>query len=1330
MANLSKDIQCACSNTRPSMVDRTDFASWQQRIRLYCRGKENGVNILKSIDKGPFQMGMFRETLTEGEEGAFHLGPERPRVYSDLSPKDKERFTKLINDMRNIKITMPKMQLNSKFVNDMLPKWGRFITAVTLNRGLKESNYDQLYAYLKQHEVHANENKMILERFTQYTVDPLALMSTVLPYQYFSQSSTTLPSTHAPLVTHQLHFAYNTQLDSGLSPTNNLIENLTNTLALLTQSYKTYLPSKQSTQNVIKYKEQIHSSRRHGCCSRSTEQSSDKMLLMHAQENGVMLDEEQLLFIAGGQDNVVDKDVDETSVQDFALNTMFMANLSFADPVYDEAGPSYDSNILSEVHDPDNYQDAVCELHEVHEMHDNVQPNCVVDSDADYTSDSKTIPYDKYVKYNAEPVVQNNLSFVPNDASMKIINEMQEQTAQCVSVKAHTKVVEASLIAKLVIYYEQVKLYERRAKFELTEREQKIEEQLRIVITDRNIKEENLTNKLHSVKMQLNSTINYNKSMVEEVTSLKKDFKQKENKYLEEFLDMKALKEKQVQPALYNGHEIIKTHHVPTIIHNSEDTLEIAEITRKKMNDKMKTPLWTEQNINIRPPDYSKENYLATFTPQIQLTPEQIFWSKDVIKIKAKALKEQTKSSKPIKALTMKCDEIERKNLLIANDNLIVDCLSKEMFYIATNSELTISRFTEMHDAHTVVQVRCLELEAELSKLNDKIQKDDHNELVKRFSNLEVNHLNLQLKHQHLKESFGNNKFLPARDTPDFDSVFVIVKIKASFQEKDNAIKKLRMQISQLKETRSEADRTLDFRALDFQITKLTEKVTVLLEQNDLFRVENAKIKQHYKELNNREAHLDYLKHLKESVATPREIVKEARAERPLDRSLASACLYTKHSYELLEYLVGTCPKDFNKRDKTQGCSKHMTGDSSRLRNFVKKFIGTVRFRNDHFGAIMGYGDYLIGDSVIFRLFGHSGLIIPLHSGLIIPLHSGLIIPLHSGLITYPHSDKMADVNVPAPAPIRSKDQLLGIKCSKIFPLLCSVKDALMSVKDILTAAVKEILIVSQSVTKLETLKEEKEGVDGKLAGLLTASKDLDNLIGSQRSDKNKEGLGYSVVPPPIAQIYSSSKKDLSWTGLPEFADDTITDYSRPSPAIESTSDDAQNKNPFDTETGASDSTILSKHAIKFVKAVDRAAERSTTTKDKAVKKSSVRYAKLYRKPLKKPNVRGNQRNWNNLKSHQLGPNFVMKKKTCFNCGDFNHLAYDCRKRVKKGTSISQNKTHESFTPKPVVYRPYRPSQRPVRTNMNGARPNRTTFNKQAHSYANRPFQRTSAVRP
>nr|GEZ89923.1 hypothetical protein [Tanacetum cinerariifolium] len=91
---------------------------------------------------------------------------------------------------------------------------------------------------------------------------------------------------------------------------------------------------------------------------------------------------------------------------------------------------------------------------------------------------------------------------------------------------------------------------------------------------------------------------------------------------------------------------------------------------------------------------------------------------------------------------------------------------------------------------------------------------------------------------------------------------------------------------------------------------------------------------------------------------------------------------------------------------------------------------------------------------------------------------------------------------------------------------------------------------------ELEMLKQEKGDLDSKLTGFQPASKDLDNLLKSQRSNKNKEGLGYSVVPPPPAQVYSPPKKDMSWTGLLEFADDTITDYSRPLRAIESNSDD------------------------------------------------------------------------------------------------------------------------------------------------------------------------------
>nr|GEW12492.1 retrovirus-related Pol polyprotein from transposon TNT 1-94 [Tanacetum cinerariifolium] len=290
-------------------------------------------------------------------------------------------------------------------------------------------------------------------------------------------------------------------------------------------------------------------------------------------------------------------------------------------------------------------------------------------------------------------------------------------------------------------------------------------------------------------------------------------------------------------------------------------------------------------------------------------------------------------------AVDRKHDTIERKNLLIANDNLIAACLSQDVFSMATNSKLNVARFTKMHVANTTVKARCLALEAELANLRDKNPHDNQEELINHFTKLEVNHLNLQLKYQKLKNSIGNNPPAPDDDTPDFNSVFLIGKMQASLQGKDNIIRQLKKQLSQLQVTRSDTD-------------------------------------------------------------------QEAKVVRPLDRSIVSAGRYTKYSQELLEYANSTYPQSSQQQSKQlahipllrkkqvtvakpsdkqdsntyihdviqiilwyldSSWSKHMTGDRSRLLNFMKKFIGTVRFENDHFGAIMGYRDYVIGESVISR---------------------------------------------------------------------------------------------------------------------------------------------------------------------------------------------------------------------------------------------------------------------------------------------------------------------------------------------------------------------------
>ncbi|GJX93235.1 hypothetical protein Tco_0347821 [Tanacetum coccineum] len=329
--------------------------------------------------------------------------------------------------------------------------------------------------------------------------------------------------------------------------------------------------------------------------------------------------------------------------------------------------------------------------------------------------------------------------------------------------------------------------------------------------------------------------------------------------------------------------------------------------------------------------------------------------TKDVKEVRAmKAVFENMEAEVDQNAIDKKCDEIERKNLLITNENLIANCIAHKVFFTVTDSVLTASRFHELNVTYDVEKYRAVKLEAENSKLLEKILKNDHDFMVKHFSKLEIDHLHLQLKYQHLKENIGNFKSKTSKDAPEFDAFFELNKRNDQLQAHRNTIRKLKDQISQLKLKNSDVVDTFDHNSLESQNVQLKETVTALQERIENYKAENEKVKRHYQELfdsikvtrvqpiknttslqneienlkiqlkgemacvtsdvttpkvsacdeyatdvepilprirNNRKVHLDYLKHLKESVETLREIVEEAKVERPLDRSLASACL-------------------------------------------------------------------------------------------------------------------------------------------------------------------------------------------------------------------------------------------------------------------------------------------------------------------------------------------------------------------------------------------------------------------------------------------------------
>ncbi|GKB47806.1 hypothetical protein Tco_0898559 [Tanacetum coccineum] len=145
--------------------------------------------------------------------------------------------------------------------------------------------------------------------------------------------------------------------------------------------------------------------------------------------------------------------------------------------------------------------------------------------------------------------------------------------------------------------------------------------------------------------------------------------------------------------------------------------------------------------------EQTKECYLTEVIPFFKMIKEHFEGIQTALVKEVKEMKEifeQMEAEVEQNVVDKQCADIERKNLLIENENLIANCFSNELLYSVMNVVNTASRFSELHVAYTVEHARVVELEAEISKLKYKIQKDDHIEMIKCFSNLEVDVMPLQ----------------------------------------------------------------------------------------------------------------------------------------------------------------------------------------------------------------------------------------------------------------------------------------------------------------------------------------------------------------------------------------------------------------------------------------------------------------------------------------------------------------------------------------------------------------------------------------------------------
>ncbi|GJV09193.1 hypothetical protein Tco_1346849 [Tanacetum coccineum] len=188
-------------DNRPPMLDKDLYDSWKSRMELYMQNREHGRMILELVGNGPLHWPTIEENgvtrtkkyveLSTAEKIQADCDMKATNIILQEIPVDiysleREcklydafdkfthikgetlhkyylRFTHLINDMNIYNMKIEQFQVNTKFLNSLPPEWSKFVTDVKLVKDLHTTNFDQLHAYLEQHELHTNEVRLLRE---------------------------------------------------------------------------------------------------------------------------------------------------------------------------------------------------------------------------------------------------------------------------------------------------------------------------------------------------------------------------------------------------------------------------------------------------------------------------------------------------------------------------------------------------------------------------------------------------------------------------------------------------------------------------------------------------------------------------------------------------------------------------------------------------------------------------------------------------------------------------------------------------------------------------------------------------------------------------------------------------------------------------------------------------------------------------------------------------------------------------------------------------------------------------------------------------------------
>ncbi|GJZ56459.1 retrovirus-related pol polyprotein from transposon TNT 1-94 [Tanacetum coccineum] len=553
----------------------------------------------------------------------------------------------------------------------------------------------------------------------------------------------------------------------------------------------------------------------------------DKVLLVEAQGNSKVLNEEELEFLAN-------PGIAEAKV-------VLMANLS-----------SYGSDFLSEVPISDNTNNDIL-----------------------------------------NQIVQDINSSAQQDALiLSVFEQLSNQVTNCNKVNNDNLIANESLSAELKRYKELVKLLEERQNVDL-DFEKEIN-YLKQTISEQSQENELLTKTFNVFR---NESKEKEAKNIDTEIALEKKVKELDNivckmgqsaqivhmltkpqvfydNNLKQALGFQnpfyLKKSQQIRPMLYDGNVIAKETNVISIV-DFEETLMLEEGSRSKMLLKQVLHPITDQSVSSpvkieAPRELPKVSLVNTSLKKLKyhlgqfdnvvkkwITPDALTegeWGFE--QTKAVFQKEIIPFLKALKVIFNVFDKdlLNEKQFLIENDRLLDQIISQDIVNIVVNSSVDVNTCMKvnssvvMNDSVNYVEIcnKCLELEAELIKQHNMVEKDEYTKFSKRFSELEQHCISLEIAMQLNKEIFQKNSTSVNQNEPSFNQLFKLNNLKAKLQAKDTTIEKLKANIKRLNKTSTTNNVKKDIDEIETINIKLELRVTKLI-------AEIEHLKQTYKQL-------------------------------------------------------------------------------------------------------------------------------------------------------------------------------------------------------------------------------------------------------------------------------------------------------------------------------------------------------------------------------------------------------------------------------------------------------------------------------------------------